>query len=73
VRPGDNRDLADALAQLVLEPRLRRELGRKAAEGVRRHFGVERMARETAAVLAKLVEGASVGDKETHPVGVLSN
>ncbi len=73
VRPGDNRELADALSQLVLDPRARRELGRRAAEGVRRHYGVERMARETAAVLAKLVNGEPLHDKENQQAGVLSH
>ena len=73
VRPGDNRELAEALADLVVDSRARRELGRRAAEGVRRLFTVERMARETAAVLARLAKREPLGEKETLQAGVLSN
>jgi glycosyltransferase involved in cell wall biosynthesis len=73
VRAGDNRELAKALASLVLDPRARQEIGRKAAEGVRRHFTVERMARETAAVLARLAKREPLREKETLQAGVLSN
>ncbi|MGH9389199.1 MAG: glycosyltransferase, partial [Vicinamibacteria bacterium] len=73
VSPGDNRELAEALADLVLDSRARRELGHKAAEGVRRLFTVERMARETAAVLARLAKREPLREKETLQAGVLSN
>jgi glycosyltransferase involved in cell wall biosynthesis len=73
VRAGDNRELAKALASLVLDPRARQEIGRKAAEGVRRYFTVERMARETAAVLARLAKREPLREKETLQAGVLSN
>ncbi len=73
VRPGDNRALAEALAHLVLDERARRELGRKAAEGVRRHFTAERMARETAAVLGRLARGEPLREREAQQAGVLSN
>jgi glycosyltransferase involved in cell wall biosynthesis len=73
VRPGDNRDLAEALSTLVADPRARRDLGRKAFQGVRRHFGADRMARETASVLEKLVKGEPLQDKENQTAGVLSH
>jgi glycosyltransferase involved in cell wall biosynthesis len=73
VRPGDNRDLADALSTLVADPRARRELGRRAFQGVRRYFGAERMARETAAVLEKLTKGVPLQDKDNQPAGVFSH
>jgi glycosyltransferase involved in cell wall biosynthesis len=73
VRPGDNRELAEALADLVLDSRARRELGRNAALGVRRHYTVERMARNTAAVLERVAKREPLQEKETLQVGVLSN
>jgi glycosyltransferase involved in cell wall biosynthesis len=73
VRPGDTRDLAEALSSLVLDPRSRRELGRKAFQGVRRHFSVERMARETVAALERLGKGEPLKDKENQAAGVLSH
>jgi glycosyltransferase involved in cell wall biosynthesis len=73
VRPGDTRDLAEALASLVLDPRARRELGRRAFDGVRRHFTVERMARETVAAFERFGKGEPLKDKENQPAGVLSH
>jgi glycosyltransferase involved in cell wall biosynthesis len=73
VRPGDNRDLAEALEELVLDQRARRELGRKAAAGVRRHYGVELMARRTASALEKIAKGEPLLEAETRREGVLSN
>jgi glycosyltransferase involved in cell wall biosynthesis len=73
VRPGDNRDLAEALSTLVADPRARRDLGRKAFQGVRRSFVADRMARETASVLEKLVKGEPLQDKENQTAGVLSH
>jgi glycosyltransferase involved in cell wall biosynthesis len=73
VRAGDNRELADALADLVLDSRARLELGCKAAEGVRRHYTVEQMARNTASVLERVAKREPLQEKETLQVGVLSN
>jgi glycosyltransferase involved in cell wall biosynthesis len=73
VRPGDNRELADALEDLVLDSRARRALGRKAAEGVKRLYTVERMARETAEVLARLAKREPLREKESQQAGVMSN
>lgn len=73
VPPGDNRALAEAIADLVLDARARRELGLKAAEGVRRHYTVVGMARETASVLAKLARREPLGETETLQAGVLAN
>jgi glycosyltransferase involved in cell wall biosynthesis len=72
VRPGDNRELADTLAELVLDERSRRDLGSKAAEGVRRDYGVERMATETVSVLAKLANRESLRERNAPRAGVLS-
>ena len=47
VRPDDPSALADALLSLHQEPDLADDLGRKAAEGVARHFCAERMAEGT--------------------------
>ncbi len=73
VRPGDNRGLAEALEDLVLDSRARRALGRKAAEGVKRLFTVERMARETAEVLTRLTKREPLAEKESLQAGVMSN
>jgi glycosyltransferase involved in cell wall biosynthesis len=73
VRPGDNRELAEALADLVVDAGARRGLGRRAAEGVARLYTVERMAGETARVLARLAKREPLGEKETLQAGVLSN
>jgi glycosyltransferase involved in cell wall biosynthesis len=72
VRPGDSRELADALADLVLDARTRRELGSKAAEGVRREYSVERMAAETLSVLAKLANREPLRKRGAPRAGVLS-
>lgn len=71
VRAGDNRDLSEALADLVVDPRSRRELSQKAAEGVRRGHGVELMARRTVDVLEKIAKGEPL--QEAQREGVLSN
>ncbi|HEY7698192.1 MAG TPA: glycosyltransferase family 4 protein [Vicinamibacteria bacterium] len=73
VRAGDNRELAEALAALVLDPRARRELGKKGALGVRRHYTVEQMALKTSAVLERVVKGEPLRENEPQQVGVLSN
>ena len=73
VRPGDNRELAEVLADLVVDAGARRGLGRRAAEGVARLHTVERMARETALVLARLAKREPLVEKETIQAGVLSN
>jgi glycosyltransferase involved in cell wall biosynthesis len=71
-RPGDNRELSDLLADLVLDAGARRELGSKAAEGVRREYTVERMAAETVAVLGKLANRESLRKRHAPRAGVLS-
>ena len=64
VEAGNSGELAEALACLVRDAGARRELGRRAAEGVRRHYPVEMMARRSIAVFEKLVEREPLG-----PVG----
>jgi glycosyltransferase involved in cell wall biosynthesis len=70
VPAGDNRRLAEALAELVLDPEARRELGRRAAEGVRRHLSVAEMARRTLRVLEGVVTKESEVERETINAGV---
>jgi glycosyltransferase involved in cell wall biosynthesis len=55
VPPGDPHALAETLDAVVLDPALRRELGRGARQRAVRDFDVERMAAETAQVLASAV------------------
>ncbi|MCA9114957.1 MAG: glycosyltransferase family 4 protein [Planctomycetaceae bacterium] len=52
VPPGDPKLLAEALEQLLLDPQLRRELGRQGQEQVRKRFSGELMAAETLQLLA---------------------
>ena len=61
VEAGNSGELAEALACLVRDAGARRELGRRAAEGVRRHYPVEMMARRSIAVFEKLVEREPLG------------
>ena len=68
VEAGNNRELAEALASLVRDAGERRELGRRAAEGVRLHYPVEMMARRSIAAFEKLVERERVG-----PVGKVAD
>ena len=56
VEAGNSGELAEALASLVRDAGERRELGRRAAEGVRLHYPVEMMARRSIAAFEKLVE-----------------
>jgi glycosyltransferase involved in cell wall biosynthesis len=72
VRPGDNRELAEALASLVVDSDARGALGQRGAEGVRRHFTVERMAGETASVLGRLVKHEPLREREADHAGVMS-
>jgi glycosyltransferase involved in cell wall biosynthesis len=60
VAAGDNQALADALADLVKDRGARKELGERAAAGVRAHYTVELMAERTASVLARLARGESL-------------
>ncbi|MGH9335821.1 MAG: glycosyltransferase family 4 protein, partial [Vicinamibacteria bacterium] len=73
VRAGDNAGLASGLADLVLDGAARRELGKKAARGVRRHYTVEQMAGNTAAVLERIANGDPLQVRETKQAGVGSN
>jgi glycosyltransferase involved in cell wall biosynthesis len=73
VAPGDGRALADGLADLVLDSERRRALGRRAAEGVRSHYTVERMAESTVLALERVAKGLSAAPMEDQPVGALSN
>jgi glycosyltransferase involved in cell wall biosynthesis len=73
VAPGDRGALADGLADLVLDSELRRGLGRRAAEGVRSHYTVERMAESTVLALERVAKGLSAAPMEDLPVGALSN
>ena len=75
VEAGNNRELAEALASLLRDGGERRELGRRAAEGVRHHYPVEIMARRSIATFEKLVERepvGPVGEAEGVATGVIS-
>lgn len=72
VDAGDDAALADALASLVRDHEERAELGRRAAEGVRRHYAVEIMARESIAAFEKLVAREPMGHARGVATGVVS-
>ncbi len=55
VKAGDNAQLADALAKLVIDEEERVKLSRSAAEGVRKYYKVSHMADEAVAVFSRLV------------------
>ncbi len=55
VEAGNNQALADVLAELVSDREQRRELGSRAAEGVRQHYGVSDMARSAIAATEKWI------------------
>jgi glycosyltransferase involved in cell wall biosynthesis len=58
VPPGDPAALADALARLAADPELRRRLGVEGRRRYEREFTVERMARETGEVYARVLAAA---------------
>jgi glycosyltransferase involved in cell wall biosynthesis len=58
VPPGDPAALADALARLAADPELRRRLGVAGRRRYEREFTVERMARETGEVYARVLAAA---------------
>jgi glycosyltransferase involved in cell wall biosynthesis len=55
VEAGNNQALADVLAELIVDREQRHELGRRAAEGVRQHYGASNMARSAIAAIEKWV------------------
>ena len=54
-KPGDPQSLADGLARLVSDARLRAELGRRGQEAVHRDFTAERMAGETLEIFRRIL------------------
>lgn len=57
--PGDPASLAAALKRLILDPQLRRELGRRGFEAVHRQFQARQMAEKTLALYADLMASAT--------------
>ena len=53
VNPEDPADLAHGLKQLLMNPALRHELGRKGKEAVHRHHSAAMMAQQTIDVYRK--------------------
>ena len=54
-KPNDPQALADALARLVSDARLREELGRRGHEAVHRDFTAARMAEETLEIFRRIL------------------
>jgi glycosyltransferase involved in cell wall biosynthesis len=67
--PGDPRAFADALRALRDDPARAAELGRRGAEGVRRHYSAERMAVRALEVYGALADPASVAVAEAGSGG----
>jgi glycosyltransferase involved in cell wall biosynthesis len=57
--PGNARDLAAKLLSLARHPEERDRLGRRGREGVREHYGAERMAQRSLDVFARVLARAS--------------
>jgi glycosyltransferase involved in cell wall biosynthesis len=73
VPAGDNGRLALELEDLLVDSEVRRELGQKAFEGVRRHYGVTQMARSMESVLERVVTRESEEERETMTAGVATS
>ncbi|HSF15481.1 MAG TPA: glycosyltransferase family 4 protein [Vicinamibacteria bacterium] len=71
VRAGDPRHLAESLADLLLDSEARRELGRRAATGVRRHYSVEQMATASVEVFERVIRREALGEREVVEAGAL--
>ena len=72
---GDANDaaaLAKTLARLCLDASYRRELGRRGSEGVRRHYSVSEMARQSVAVFEKLATREPVSEKQQVETGAVT-
>jgi glycosyltransferase involved in cell wall biosynthesis len=55
--------VAEGIAKLVKDPSLRRELGRKGADGVRAHYDARRMAHRTLEVYESICQAGEAGEK----------
>ncbi|HXV64200.1 MAG TPA: glycosyltransferase [Vicinamibacteria bacterium] len=71
VRAGDPIDLAESLADLLLNDEIRRELGRRAAAGVRRHYSVEQMANASVEIFERVIRGEALREREVAEAGAL--
>jgi glycogen synthase len=60
VRPADPKGLGDAMATLLADPGLAREMGRRGLEIAKKDYGIERMTAETLAVYRQAVEGTGI-------------
>jgi glycosyltransferase involved in cell wall biosynthesis len=67
VEPNDSAALAAGLRRLMDDPALRRRLGEDGQKSVRARFTAERMARETADVLAQYHHQRTPASAEAVP------
>lgn len=58
VNPADSKGLADAFVELLSDPDLGKEMGKKGLEVVKRDFSLERMTNDTLGVYRSVVSGA---------------
>lgn len=72
VEPGSASALAESLERLVRDIDMREELGRRAQQGVTRHYNVEQMAERSLAVFERLANGEPVGAPVPVATGALS-
>ena len=72
VDANDAAVLAETLARLCLDASERQKLGRRASEGVRRHYSVSEMARQSVAVFEKLAAPEPVAEKQQVETGVVT-
>ena len=72
VDANDAAALAETLAHLCLDASERHELGRRGSEGVRRHYSVEDMARQSVAVFEKLASREPVSEKQQVETGAVT-
>jgi len=72
VDANDPAALAETLARLCLDASERRELGRRGFEGVRRHYSVSDMARQSVAVFEKLGGRKPVSEKQQVETGAVT-
>ncbi len=68
ITPGDTAALKNAMVELLRDPSLRVRLGAQGQTWVRRHFEVERMARDYLRLYEELIEAAPRSSSNLEPI-----